>query len=124
MSDIAACYILQYLVHFDEIVKHHHMLLKHVKRKLKDNHDITLFPDYSSSSPFLSCFSLLSDRFTDDLLNKLRASGIFCRKYYDPLDKDHSPNAVKLYNRIICIPCTKDITKADIDKILHIISVN
>jgi dTDP-4-amino-4,6-dideoxygalactose transaminase len=119
MSDISAAYILQYLDNFDEIVKKHKNLYSYVVRKLKNIEGITLYPNFSSETPFLSCFCLLFDNYDDNIRIKLLDNNIFCRKYYNPLKK--TTKTMEIYNKILCIPCTKDMIENDIDKIFNII---
>ncbi len=47
---------------------------------------------------------------------------IFCRKYYHPLK--NTKNAIDIYNKILCLPCTTDMKNSDIDTIISIIRQN
>ena len=119
ISDISAAYILQYLDNFDKIVKKHIKLYNYMKKKLKNIEGIELYPNFSSETPFLSCFCLLFDNYDDKIRLKLLENNIFCRKYYNPLKK--TPVTMEIYDKILCIPCTKDMSEKDIDKIINLI---
>ena len=119
LSDISAAYILQYLHNFDNIVCIHKKLYNYINIKLDTIKGIELYPNYSSSEPFLSCFCLLFQNYDDNIRLKLLENNIFCRKYYNPL-KD-TPKTLDFFNKILCIPCTKDMTFEDIDKIIDLI---
>jgi len=119
MSDIAAAYILQYLDKFDEIIDIHKKLYLYMIEKLKNIKGIYLFPNFSSEIPFLSCFCLLFDNYDDNIRLKLIENNIFCRKYYNPLK--NTPKTVEFFDKILCVPCNKDMLFDDIDKIIDLI---
>ena len=119
ISDISAAYILQYLDNFDKIVKKHIKLYNYMKKKLKNIEGIELYPNFSSETPFLSCFCLLFDNYDDKIRLRLLDNNIFCRKYYNPLNK--TATTMEIFKKILCVPCTKDMTEKDIDKIINLI---
>lgn len=114
MSDIQAVFILQYLSNFQLIVKKHKELAEYFFTKTL----FTTFPNHSSTTPFLSCFCLLTND-SDIKLKKIIENGIQARKYYVPLE--NTPIANEVYSNIICIPCTVDMSYSDIDKIIEIL---
>ena len=118
MSDISAIYIIQYLENFNKIVKKHKMLYKYFKEQIKKYKlPIKLFPSFHDGDNIMtSCFCLLFDNYDDKLRLKILDNDIFCRKYYHPLKE--TKNTVEIYNKILCLPCTVDMTKKDIDLIL------
>lgn len=116
MSDISAIYILQHLTRMDKIIDHHKLLYAHLSEKL-DN--IRLYPSFGDDIPFVSCFCLLFDEYNDEICEQLLSNGVYCRKYYKPLEP--TPIAIDLYNKILCIPCTCEVTVRDLDMILEII---
>ena len=59
------------------------------------------------------------DNYDDKIRLRLLDNDIFCRKYYNPLK--NTPKTIEIYNKILCIPCTKDMTENDIDKIINLI---
>tara|TARA_B110000037_G_C17017839_1_gene463995 strand:+ start:86 stop:1126 length:1041 start_codon:yes stop_codon:yes gene_type:complete len=119
MSDISAIYIIQYLDNFDKIIKKHKMLYKYFKKQIKKL-KLQLFPSFHDKDNIMaSCFCLLFDNYDDNIRLKLLENDIFCRKYYYPLKK--TKNTVDIYNKILCIPCTKDMKKEDIDLIISLI---
>ena len=118
MSDISAVYILQYLSNLNTIIHKHKKLYLYMKKKIKVLSGVKLYPNFGS--PILSCFPLLFEKYTDDIRLNLLEEGIYCRKYYKPLqEKLISTN---FYNRILCLPCTIEMTNEDIDHILLIIA--
>ena len=50
---------------------------------------------------------------------KLLENNIFCRKYYHPLK--HTKNTCIIYDKILCLPCTKDMNYSDIDFIISLL---
>lgn len=114
MSDIQAVFILQYLLNFEKIVKKHKDLTEYFFTKTF----YTSFPNHSSTTPFLSCFCLLVDD-SDIKLKKLILNDVQARKYYVPLED--TPITNNVYSKIICIPCTVDMSYSDIDKIIELL---
>lgn len=121
MSDISAIYIIQYLDNFDKIIKKHKMLYNYFKEQIeKHKLPIKLFPSFHDGEDIMpSCFCLLFDEYNDNIRLKILDNDIFCRKYYHPLEK--TKKTVEIYNKILCLPCTVDMTKEDIDNIIKII---
>jgi dTDP-4-amino-4,6-dideoxygalactose transaminase len=121
MSDISAVYIIQYLDNFDNIVKKHQELYRYFKTQIiKLNLPIKLFPSFHDDDKIMaSCCCLLFDKYDDNIRLKLLENDIFCRKYYHPLLE--TKNTVEIFNKILCLPCTVDMTKKNIDFIINII---
>jgi dTDP-4-amino-4,6-dideoxygalactose transaminase len=119
MSDVQAAYILQYLERFDELIAKSEQLYSYFVEKLRAHKEIRLFPNYSDTPPFLSCLSILISN-SEQTIKALLERNIYCRKYYNPLED--TPVATDLYNRIVCISFTVDMSISDIDTILEIIS--
>ncbi len=121
MSDIQAVYINQYLDNFQTIVNYSCDLYTYFKKKYvgKCDHIVKLFPNFSSSTPFVSCLPLLSSK-SNDIILLLKENGIYSRKYYTPLS--NTDMAVKFFNDITCISFHKDMTTSDIDLIIDLIS--
>ena len=126
MSDISAIYILQYLDNFDYIVNKHKELYKYFERQIiKKKLSLKLFPSSHDEYKIMpSCFCLLFDEPQKSIQVEkiLLNNDIFCRKYYHPLKE--TENTVKIYNKILCVPCTVDMTKLDIDYIISFINKN
>jgi len=123
MSDIQAVYILQYLMNnFDNILKIHQELYDYLIVKIK-NLNIKLYPSFHDKGKnILSCFSFVFD-ISEKSINaekELLKNNVFCRKYYHPLK--NTKITWDIYSKILCIPCHKDMTFNDIDKICIIIS--
>jgi dTDP-4-amino-4,6-dideoxygalactose transaminase len=124
MSEISAVYIIQYLENnFDTIIETHKNLYYYLKSCLETkytNLKCILFPSFHNDIITPACFSLLFENYSDNIRVCLLEHSIFCKKYYHPLI--NTPNSTDIYNKILCIPCTKDMTILDIDNILNIIS--
>jgi dTDP-4-amino-4,6-dideoxygalactose transaminase len=123
MSDISAVYILQYWdTMFDTIIKKHNELYKYFKDEMK-RRNITyfkLFPSFHDDDKNVpACISILFDKYDDAYEKRLLEENIYCRKYYHPLKS--LPNSQYIYDHILCVPCTIDMTTQDIDNILDII---
>lgn len=114
MSDVQAVFILQYLSNFHNIVNHHKNLTEYFLNKT----NFKFFPNFSSETPFLSCFCILTTN-SEIKLKTLLENNILARKYYVPLIS--SPVANHIYSEILCIPCTVDMTYSDIDNIIQLI---
>ena len=121
MSDIAAVYIIQYLDNFKTIVEKHKELYKYFKAQiLHEELPLKLFPSFHDNDNIMpSCFCLLFDNYDDNIRLKLLENDTFCRKYYQPLLE--TKNTVEIFNKILCLPCTVDMTKQNIDFIINII---
>lgn len=127
MSDIAAVYIIQYLEeHFDIIIAKHLELFNYFKNKLSVfENNITLFPSFHDEDKICpSCLCILFKVPNKSLeIEKLMLeNNIFSRKYYHLLKE--TKNAKYIYDKILCLPCTIDMTFSDIDNIISIIEKN
>ena len=124
MSEISAIYIIQYLENnFDSIITTHKKLYYYLKDLLETKYvylKCTLFPSFHTDIITPACFPLLFENYNDNIMINLLDKGIFCKKYYHPLE--NKPNSTNIYNKILCIPCTKDMNINNIDNILNIIS--
>ena len=122
MSDIQAVYIMQYLMNnFDIILNVHQNLYNYLIEKIK-NCNIKLYPSFHDNNKnIISCFSFLFDSYEKSKLieDKLLANNIFCRKYYHPLK--NTKITLDIYSKILCVPCHKDMSFEDINKIINII---
>ena len=131
MSDISAVYILQFLMNnFDKIVNHHNDMYMYVNekiKKIKDEEGIDLkwklFPSFHEDNIIVpSCLCILFDNYDDNIRLKLLDNNIYCRKYYYPLK--NTKVACEIFDSILCISFTTDMTKENIDEIFEIISNN
>jgi dTDP-4-amino-4,6-dideoxygalactose transaminase len=127
MSDISAVYILQFLMNnFDKIVSHHNDMYMYVNekiKKIKDEEGIDLkwklFPSFHDDNIIVpSCLCILFDNYDDNIRLKLLDNNIFCRKYYYPLK--NTKIACEIFNSILCITFTTEMTKDNIDEIFEI----
>lgn len=124
MSDISAVYILQFLMcNMETIIDKHVKLYNYFKHKMKENNitHFILFPSFHTETDVIvpSCFSLLFNDYDDSVRLRLIENNIFCRKYYHPLND--AKNANLLFEHILCISCTTEMTFTDIDKIFYLL---
>ena len=124
MSDISAAYILQYLDQFATIQRKHQELYCYFKAIIaKLRLPVKLFPSFHDGERIMpSCFCLLFDKYDDNVRLNMLENDVFCRKYYHPLSQ--TPVAVDTFNRILCLPCTVDMTEEDIDLFATIIQTS
>jgi dTDP-4-amino-4,6-dideoxygalactose transaminase len=126
MSEISAIYILQYIENnFESIINIHQRLYHYLKNLLETkykNLDCHLFPSFHDNVITPACFPLLFNKYNDNIRLKLLEKGVLCRKYYHPLE--NTPTAINIYDKILCIPCTKDMDESQIIYILEIIEQN
>ena len=112
MSDISASYILSYLENnFDDIVDKHKKIYEYYKSNLPSN--CKLFPNFSEDVPVCSSICIL---FKDKI--NLNDFPFIARKYYYPLDKKCLISN-DFYEKIICLPCNKDLTENQLDYIIN-----
>lgn len=121
MSDISAVFILDYIMrNYDSIVDTHKKLYKAFLDKIVDIQGITQFPNYSSNIPCVNCIPILFDKeITTDHLYQLELHGITARKYYTPLLPKE--NSMRIYKRILCLPCHREIDLITIDRYVRLI---
>lgn len=128
MSDISAVYIIQYINGLERIREHHNYLYSYfknrysqIKKKLIENHtDFDFYPSFHDENAIVaSCFCLLFNAYNPNMEKHIMKNGVYCRKYYEPLKK--MPNSSFIHARILCLPCTIDMTTDDIDYILDLI---
>lgn len=117
MSDIQAVYILQYLDKFSSLKLKTCDLMRHFQERARSL-DIRLFPNFSEETPFISCVCIFSNK-SVEIIEALKVAKIYSRKYYVPLEA--TPVATALYNEIVCISCTVDMSTEDIDRIVDVI---
>lgn len=128
MSDVSAVYILQFLMNnFDIIVNHHNDMYSYFKEKIikiteEESSEIKykLFPSFHCNDIIVpSCLCLLFDKYDDNVRLKLLENNIYCRKYYYPLK--NTKVACEIFDSILCITFTTEMTKEDIDKIFELV---
>ena len=127
MSDISAVYILQFLMNnFDKIVSHHDDMYRYVKEKIKKTREEgnefkwKLFPSFHEDNIIVpSCLCILFDNYDDNIRLKLLENNIYCRKYYYPLK--NTKIACEIFDSILCITFTTEMTKDNIYEIFEIV---
>ena len=102
-------------------MKSHKTLYKYFKEQIvQADLPLKLFPSFHDEDKIMpSCFCLLFNEYNDIIKDRLLDNGIFCRKYYHPLKE--TKNTLEIYNNILCLPCTVDMTIKDIDFIINLI---
>ena len=126
MSDVQAAFIYAYLDTFQDIVKAQKSLYEKLKCAIVNlGIDIKLLPNFSSATPFTSCFPILFGPSIEEDFIKLVANedSIDIRKYYKPLVpvRGLAPVSHDIYDRIVCFPCHTQMKHEDISKVLSIV---
>jgi dTDP-4-amino-4,6-dideoxygalactose transaminase len=123
MSEIAAIYILQYLMdNKDTIVTRHTELTTHFMQSCATR-GIThfrMFPSFHDKCVVPSCFCILFNNPDPFMVERLVEQGIQARKYYHPLDNSKLAN--ETFRRILCLPCNIGMTGADIEMMLDVLA--
>ena len=122
MSDVSAVYILSHLYHnFEKIVTIHSQLYNYTCEKIKKYEGVKLFPSYHDKDSKIvpSCLTFVFDKYDKKYETKLLNNHIFCRKYYYPLKKTEVSE--QLFNSILCVPCTTEMTTDCIDTIFELL---
>ena len=123
MSDIPAAYICDYIERnlaqmIDTHLKLYAYFLSQVKKKKLA---IIPFPNYSDSTPFVSCIPVfLRKPVSGDMLHTIELHNITSRKYYTPLKS--LPRSQKFFEQIVCLPCHIDMDQSTIDLYIKILS--
>lgn len=119
-SDISASYILSYLEdNFDSMCKHNRYLYVLFSSELsKFGDSVRLFPNFGGT-PVCSCICVIFRKNTDRLVEMMKNSGFYTRKYYTPLD--NSTRANRMYDRILCLPCHSHVTQDIVREYIEII---
>jgi dTDP-4-amino-4,6-dideoxygalactose transaminase len=127
MSDVSAAFILQFIQRqFHVICTQHTSLYRYCQEKIIPLTDVLyLFPNYADEDQpiVVSCltFYVRVHQTRERILEKLDSLHIACRKYYHPLDNGCT-EALSLFEHILCVPCTTEMTLRDIDRILYAIA--
>jgi len=122
MSEISAIYILNFLKNFEHIYQHHKKLIIYFIHRIKEEKlekFVSLLPSFADyDKSLLSCIPIIfNNKINTNIFieNKIEA-----KKYYYPLSFEFT-NTVDIFNRIICLPLTTDITNETIDFYIDII---
>lgn len=117
MSDIAAVYILQFLSDFSDIVERTRTIYALYKSLLEGVNGVDLYPNFADPDtiPFVSCMCVLSNRYTPECVQEILTTGVFCRKYYNPLIS--LPKSDEFFNKILCVPCHYDMDVKDVIRV-------
>lgn len=103
MSDVSSAFIIQRLEVMPAVKKKMQTQYKRIKKTAKQV-GFECEPCPSWTPP---CVPLFSDHPIFNLDNPIMT----VKKYYQPLA--NTPNAIDLYNRIICVPCHPDVKCSD-----------
>jgi dTDP-4-amino-4,6-dideoxygalactose transaminase len=121
MSEISAAFIIDYLnENMLRITKKCRYLYEYMKKMCRKN-NMEMFPSFHDDGKIVpASFTLLLNK-SKDVIETLKKNNVFCRKYYTPLKQ--TDTTIKLYDRIVCVPCNADMTKKDIDRIVELIKL-
>ena len=122
ISDVGASFLLSYLESsLDQVVNHHRVLYESFSAKIKIFEDqVCMFPNFSDGTPVVPCMCVIFNKDTDHLVKMMANSGIYSRRYYNPLDIS-CKRSVKLHETIICLPCHVGVTESILEEYIEII---
>lgn len=139
MDEMRSAYGLLNLKQVDKAIEQRREVAKKYCEALKNLKGVTLFEDMFGVRHNYSYFPIFIDTekygmTRDDLYNKMRAQGVFSRRYFFPLisnfrtycglptaNKENLPNANKLANEVICLPLHHDLSNGDINRVIDCI---
>lgn len=140
MDEIRSAYGLLNLKQVDAAIEARHQVAIQYRQALRNVEGITFFDDMPGVRHNYSYFPIFIDAekygmTRDELYEKLRAQGIWGRRYFYPLISsfstyrglesarpDNLPNAMKMADSVICLPMHHGLTDEDIEKTLNLIT--
>lgn len=138
MSEFNAALGLLQLVHFEEVRAARRRVDARYRAALADVAGLTLIPVPSGVEPNYSYFPVLvTDAYAisrDQLYDKLKAHGIYSRRYFFPLlsnlpmyrdlpsaDPEALPVANRTAEQILCLPIYHDLSEVDQDRVIDLV---
>lgn len=141
MSELNAAMGLLQLRHIPEILSRRKRIDQIYRRQLKDIKGIRCIQESGQAIANYSYFPILIDTdyplTRDELYQKLKAQGIFSRRYFYPLisefsmyrglpssHRDNLPMATDAAYKVLCLPIYPDIDDNDLSRIIDLIKDN
>lgn len=142
MDELRAAYGLLSLKHVDEAIARRKQVALRYREALRQVRGITFFEDRPGVKHNYSYFPIFINEkeygmSRDALYEKMKAAGIYGRRYFYPLISTFStyrglesarpsnlPNAHKMAEEVICLPMHHGLSEEDVDRVLRCIQVD
>ena len=139
MDEIRSAYGLLNLKQVDEAIEARHQVTIKYREALKDVPGLLFFEDMPGVRHNYSYFPIFVDKekygmTRDDLYFKMKAQGVFSRRYFYPLisnfptysglnsaNKQNLPIGNKMAEDVLCLPMHHALTSKDLEKILNLV---
>ena len=139
MDELRAAYGLLSLKHVDEAIARRKQVALRYREALRQARGITFFEDRPGVKHNYSYFPIFINEkeygmSRDALYEKMKAAGIYGRRYFYPLISTFStyrglesarpsnlPNAHKMAEEVICLPMHHGLSEEDVDRVLRCI---
>lgn len=142
MDELRAAYGLLSLKHVDEAISKRKEVALRYREALQQVKGITFFEDKPGVKHNYSYFPIFINEkeygmSRDALYEKMKAAGVYGRRYFYPLISTFStyrglesarpsnlPNAHKMADEVICLPMHHGLSEEDVDRVLRCIQVD
>ena len=142
MDELRAAYGLLSLKHVDEAIAKRKQVALRYREALRQVRGITFFEDRPGVKHNYSYFPIFINEkeygmSRDALYEKMKAAGVYGRRYFYPLISTFSthrglesarpsnlPNAHKMAEEVICLPMHHGLSEEDVDRVLRCIQVD
>ena len=142
MDELRAAYGLLSLKHVDEAIARRKQVALRYREALRQARGITFFEDRPGVKHNYSYFPIFINEkeygmSRDALYEKMKAAGVYGRRYFYPLISTFStyrglesarpsnlPNAHKMAEEVICLPMHHGLSEEDVDRVLRCIQVD
>ena len=142
MDELRAAYGLLSLKHVDEAIAKRKQVALRYREALRQARGITFFEDRPGVKHNYSYFPIFINEkeygmSRDALYEKMKAAGVYGRRYFYPLISTFStyrglesarpsnlPNAHKMAEEVICLPMHHGLSEEDVDRVLRCIQVD
>lgn len=142
MDELRAAYGLLSLKHVDEAIARRKQVALRYRETLRQVRGITFFEDRPGVKHNYSYFPIFINEkeygmSRDALYEKMKAAGVYGRRYFYPLISTFStyrglesarpsnlPNAHKMAEEVICLPMHHGLSEEDVDRVLRCIQVD
>ena len=126
MSELAAAACLVRLEEAQSLFEHGRRLLDLLRGLLAGSSFKVLLDEEATANhidtvPAALCVLAPTVESAAELRIELRQKGFSVQQYYRPLQTDGCPNAVSIYNRILCFPCHEEISRLHVETIVRML---
>ncbi|MFW5803603.1 MAG: DegT/DnrJ/EryC1/StrS family aminotransferase [bacterium] len=139
MNEVQAALGILQLKKVDQYIFRRKEISKEYRNGLKDIAGITILNDFESVDHNYAYFPILIDKneygiSRDELYDKLKNDGVFCRRYFYPLisqfptysglesaHPDRLPVATRVAEQVLCLPIYPNLSQNEIIKVITVI---